>query len=289
MRLQAERPPDAAHHPVTDARRLGHRSRTPVRLPRWRRLERFTMIASTGLLAISSTASQRRHLTVSDLRVLRVSTVSDAAPPPAGVRATTTATMTSSFADRLHWSATGRTSASLTEVGPADLLANSTFAAVFDVASSVTYAFDGTGNVSESLPTANGGSNFADGVAFAFLSRIVVPGEDPVLEGVFGFQESIPSLNAAGSFSKSFSPQFAGTLAPGKYTFGWTIGGAVGGRVGNARLDPVSAHATSNFAFTLDFALLGASPTPEPASVLLLGTGILSMCALRSRRKDHAT
>ena len=41
MRLQPERPPDAADHRVTHARRLGHRPRAPVRLARRRRLERL--------------------------------------------------------------------------------------------------------------------------------------------------------------------------------------------------------------------------------------------------------
>ena len=41
MRLQPERPPDAADHRVTDARRLGHGPCAPVRLARRRRLERL--------------------------------------------------------------------------------------------------------------------------------------------------------------------------------------------------------------------------------------------------------
>lgn len=41
MRLQSERPPDAADHRVTDARRLGHRPGAPVRLAGRRRLERL--------------------------------------------------------------------------------------------------------------------------------------------------------------------------------------------------------------------------------------------------------
>ena len=41
MRLQPERPPDAADHRVTDARRLGHGPGAPVRLAGRRRLERL--------------------------------------------------------------------------------------------------------------------------------------------------------------------------------------------------------------------------------------------------------
>jgi hypothetical protein len=62
MRLQPERPPDAADHRVTDARHLGHRARAPVRFAGRRRLkplhdDRVDLLA--GFLGTSPSSTRR--------------------------------------------------------------------------------------------------------------------------------------------------------------------------------------------------------------------------------------
>jgi hypothetical protein len=98
---------------------------------------------------------------------------------------------------------------------------------------------------------------------------------DPVFDTVF-------SLNPSGLFvtqneSMTASPRFAGILSPGEYFLFLE-----GTGLGPSPQEPGSGSA--NFAFTLDFAPVNAAPTPEPASLLLLGTGIAGVLRFRSRR-----
>ena len=76
----------------------------------------------------------------------------------------------------------------------------------------------------------------------------------------------------------------SGLLAPGLYRF-FVQGTALAGNL--SALGPNSGSGFSNFAFTLGLTPLGEppTPTPEPASMLLIGTGLAGLFAARRRLK----
>jgi hypothetical protein len=201
--------------------------------------------------------------------------VTATAPPPWNIGAR--ATLFSSFTDPLHWSGTGTANLSWAPPGGDGSFASSQFIVNFDVTSPVSFAFN------EQVSLASSGCCASDVVgAFAHtLLRVNtgrIDGEgDPIFDTVFSLNE----LSASHNDSSTVSPTFTGLLSPGEYFL--FLDGA---SLGPSAQGPGSA--STNFAFTLDFAPRDAAPTPEPASLLLLGTGLAAVVGFRFRRANRA-
>jgi hypothetical protein len=209
-----------------------------------------------------------------------VSTVTT--PPPDGLQGAATSILTSSFVDPFHWTAQGRGSVTLNKRNASPesgsySSAGAGFGVVFDVTQPVTYAFagEGTGSVSLAAPMVQ----FSSGLVSSFggLLRIVTPGEEllddeTIFDNVFSFEMSgLPfQIPNPGSASDAIHPSFAGLLVPGQYWLFWATSADValqGSGLG-------SGEALGRFAFTLDFAPVAPTPTPELPSLLLFGTGL---------------
>ena len=196
-----------------------------------------------------------------------------------GGSAVGTATLTSSFADPLHWFGAATTNVSLT--APADASASSQFRGGFQVTAPVTYAFNSTMTARSSLVPLDGSSldnTFALANAFAVLGHVVGPGRDedePLAELLFNVR-----TEGSGSTNTSMDRSFSGLLMPGEY-FLFTV--AQSSAITQLETRATSSQAAS-FTFTMDFTpAQSPSPTPEPTSVLLLGTAIAGVVGFRRR------
>jgi hypothetical protein len=94
-------------------------------------------------------------------------------------------------------------------------------------------------------------------------------------EQLFNFTTPFTSEGAS-----AVDRSFGGLLSPGQY---WLF---LAADSRGQSLTAASGAASANFAFALDFA--PASPTPEPMSLLLLGTRIAGVFGLRSRSANRA-
>jgi hypothetical protein len=204
-----------------------------------------------------------------------VSTTSSPVRPGQGLAA---ATLTSTFADPLHWSGAGTASVSVSQQR-ALAFAEASFLVFFRVTSPVNYAFDGALAASGSFFSPEAFDPGGPG-ALAVLSF------DPNPEDQNGSFEQVFSVltdHFHGNGSTAINPAFSGTLGPGLYALGVDAGG-----IGNLGFQGGLNASSATFAFNLDFSPVGTSPTPEPASLLLFASGIVGVSSrLRSRSKSR--
>jgi PEP-CTERM motif-containing protein len=202
---------------------------------------------------------------VQDRRTATATIDSQHASPPPGdsmvaslstATSLATATLNSSYTDALHWFGAGQ--AVLASESAAHLAATAAFQTDFRVTSPVTYAFNGT---------------FAAGLGSCCSSaESFVQLDAATGTSIFSFVNA--PITRGGGGAVDFTS--AGRLEPGDYFFGVSAPTSV---FALNRLGEANAF----FNFKMNFAPAEPAPTPEPASLLLIGSGLAAIFLKRAR------
>jgi len=196
--------------------------------------------------------------------------VTTAAPPVGQGAGLSSAELTSSFANSMHWFGTGDATVTR-EAGTGFYFASSNFTVDFIVTSPVSYTFEGTLSGSRTVPFGCCNSDNVSAILWPDTGR----DRDNEVNGpeLWAFNNTQSQVG-----SSAVTRSFAGVLAPGPYVF------TASAHVWNIAEGPGTANNAFQFAFNFAPA---AAPTPEPASLLLLGTGLGGLFVRRARHTNQ--